>query len=61
MNNNNQDMNKSDIIKSNFLPQINTSSYNGSQDGKLNDPNKTPYKKTGNDFLNINEQIQQAN
>lgn len=57
MNNNNQEINKSDISKSNFLPQINTSSFNGSQDGKHNDPNKTPNKKTINDYSNINEQI----
>jgi hypothetical protein len=56
MNNNRQEMNKSDISKTNFLPQINTSSYNGSQDGK-HDLNKTPYKKSGNDYSNINEQI----
>ncbi len=56
MNNNSQEMNKSDISKTNFLPQINTSSYNGSQDGN-HDPHKTPYKKASNDYLNINEHI----
>ena len=60
MNNNSQEMNKSDISKTNFLPQINTSSYNGSQDGN-HDPHKTPYKKASNDYLNINEHIQQTN
>jgi hypothetical protein len=60
MNNNSQEMNKSDMSKPNFLPQINTSSYNGSQDGK-HDIQKTPYKKSANDFSNINDHIQQAN
>lgn len=41
-NNNGQDVNKSDISKYNFLPQINSS--NGSLDNKY-DPNKTPIKK----------------